>query len=67
MVDCELALACLQIIVDGLQKTDQDKCGSDQTPHGPLDITYPKPQDMAEERFLAMLRFEEASQLDTAS
>jgi hypothetical protein len=50
--------AYLQTLADGLQKTDQDKCGSDQTRLGPLDTTYPESLDMAEEQFLAMLRFE---------
>ena len=39
------------------------KCGSDEIPHGPLDITCLDPQNMAEEQFLAMLRFEERGKL----
>ena len=52
-----------QVQVDGLHNTQPKACGSDQTLLGPLDITCSKPPNMAEEQFLAMLRFEQRGKL----
>jgi hypothetical protein len=48
----------------GLQKTDQDKCGSEQVRFGVLQLpsgvtqrSHPVPHSLAVEQFLAMVRF----------
>ena len=53
-----------RVQVDGLHNTQPLACGSDQTRLGPLDITCLEPPNMAEEQFLAMLRFEGRSKLE---
>jgi hypothetical protein len=54
----------LQTHADRLQKTDQDKCGSEQVRFGVLQLpsgvtqrSHPVPHSLAVEQFLAMVRF----------
>ena len=64
IVDCELhpPFAYVHTLAGVLQSIDRQACGSVQTRSRPLDITHPE-TNMAEEQFLAMLRFEGLSRL----